>query len=216
MTGPSGRGPTTSVRALGVDLGSKRIGIAVSDISGTVASALTTVHRSKSSPPRSRSRSPEVGPRRGVRGGRRGPAAVARRVGHGPAAKRATTEAKQMASVVGVPVEMYDERFTTVTAERGMLEAGLDAKSAAPGRRQGRGRGDVAGVARPSSEHVERVTRLMVTRARPPPPRSRDRSSTSKPALDWPHRSRGTTPTGRGASSGSAGRRARSSGSSIR
>ena len=33
-----------------------------------------------------------------------------------------------MASVVGVPVEMYDERFTTVTAERHMLEAGLDAQ----------------------------------------------------------------------------------------
>jgi putative Holliday junction resolvase len=27
-----------------------------------------------------------------------------------------------------VPVELYDERFTTVTAERGMIEAGLDAK----------------------------------------------------------------------------------------
>ena len=36
------------VRALGVDLGSKRVGIAVSDTSGTIASALTTVHRSKS------------------------------------------------------------------------------------------------------------------------------------------------------------------------
>ena len=42
----SGRPP--GVRALGIDLGSKRIGIAVSDISGTVASALTTVHRSSS------------------------------------------------------------------------------------------------------------------------------------------------------------------------
>jgi putative Holliday junction resolvase len=29
---------------------------------------------------------------------------------------------------VGVPVEMYDERFTTVTAERHMMEVGLDAK----------------------------------------------------------------------------------------
>ena len=36
------------IRALGIDLGSKRIGIAVSDISGTIASALTTVHRSTS------------------------------------------------------------------------------------------------------------------------------------------------------------------------
>jgi putative Holliday junction resolvase len=46
----------------------------------------------------------------------------------GPAARSAETEAGQLASVVGVPVTMYDERFTTVTAERGMLEAGLDAR----------------------------------------------------------------------------------------
>ena len=114
------------MRALGIDLGSKRIGIAVSDISGTVASALTTVHRSKSR--------------------RHDHAEIAQLVRteecemvvvglplslagtHGPAAKRAVTEAKQLASVVGVPVEMHDERFTTVTAERGMLEAGLDAR----------------------------------------------------------------------------------------
>jgi len=30
-----------------------------------------------------------------------------------------------LATVVGVPVEMYDERFTTVTAEAAMREAGL-------------------------------------------------------------------------------------------
>jgi len=47
----------------------------------------------------------------------------------GTAAKAAMTEANQLGSVVGVPVEMYDERFTTVTAERGMLEAGLDARA---------------------------------------------------------------------------------------
>lgn len=114
------------VRALGVDLGSKRIGIAVSDLSGTIASALTTVHRSKSR--------------------RHDHAEIAKLVEveecevvvvglplsldgtHGPAAKAATKESKQMASVVGVPIEMYDERFTTVTAERHMLEVGLDAK----------------------------------------------------------------------------------------
>jgi putative Holliday junction resolvase len=114
------------VRALGVDLGSKRIGIAVSDLSGTIGSALTTVHRSKSR--------------------RHDHAEIAKLVrdeeceivvvglplsldgSRGHAAKAATTEARQLASVVGVPVEMYDERFTTVTAERGMMEAGLDAK----------------------------------------------------------------------------------------
>jgi putative Holliday junction resolvase len=114
------------VRALGIDLGSKRIGIAVSDISGTVASALTTVHRSSSR--------------------RHDHAEIARLVRDeeaelivvglplsldgtkGPAARSAEKEAGQLASVVGVPVAMYDERFTTVTAERGMLEAGLDAR----------------------------------------------------------------------------------------
>jgi putative Holliday junction resolvase len=114
------------VRALGIDLGSKRIGIAVSDLSGTIASALTTVHRSSSR--------------------RHDHAAIAKLVrdeeaeqvvvglplsldgSTGPAARAAKTEAKQLASVVGVPVTMYDERFTTVTAERGMLEAGLDAR----------------------------------------------------------------------------------------
>ena len=121
---PDARAP--GVRALGIDLGSKRIGIAVSDTSGTIASALTTVHRSKSR--------------------RHDHAEIAKLVtveecevvvvglplsldgSHGPAAKAATKETQQMASVVGVPIEMYDERFTTVTAERHMLEAGLDAK----------------------------------------------------------------------------------------
>jgi putative Holliday junction resolvase len=115
------------VRALGVDLGSKRIGIAVSDLSGTIGSALTTVHRSKSR--------------------RHDHAAIAKLVrdeeaevvvvglplsldgGTGPAAQAATIEARQLATVVGVPVEMYDERFTTVTAERGMMEAGLNAQA---------------------------------------------------------------------------------------
>jgi len=115
------------VRALGVDLGSKRVGIAVSDISGTLASPLTTVHRSKSR--------------------RHDHAAIAALVreeeaevvvvglplsldgSHGKAAKAATTEARQLSSVVGVPVEMYDERFTTATAERGMLEMGMNAQA---------------------------------------------------------------------------------------
>lgn len=114
------------VRALGIDLGSKRVGIAVSDISGTIASALTTVHRSKSR--------------------RHDHDEIARLVKleeceivvvglplsldgtHGPAARSAVKEADQLERNLGVPVEMYDERFTTVEAERYMMEAGLDAK----------------------------------------------------------------------------------------
>ena len=115
------------VRALGVDLGSKRVGVAVSDLSGTVASALTTVTRS-----RSRNHDHQELARI-VREEEAELVVVGLPLSldgsHGNAAKAATKEAEQLASVVGVPVEMYDERFTTVTAERGMLEAGLDAKA---------------------------------------------------------------------------------------
>jgi putative holliday junction resolvase len=43
----------------------------------------------------------------------------------GPAARAALEEVERLATVVGVPVETYDERMTTVTAERRMAEAGL-------------------------------------------------------------------------------------------
>ena len=102
------------VRALGVDLGSKRVGIAVSDTSGTIASALTTVHRSKSR------RHDHAEIKKLVRDEECELVVVGL-----PAAKAATKEAEQLATVVGVPVEMYDERFTTVTAEAAMREAGL-------------------------------------------------------------------------------------------
>ncbi|NBU95281.1 MAG: Holliday junction resolvase RuvX, partial [Actinobacteria bacterium] len=45
---------------------------------------------------------------------------------HGPAAVAATTLADRLARLTSVPVEMHDERLTTVTAERAMVEAGLD------------------------------------------------------------------------------------------
>ncbi|WP_420453664.1 Holliday junction resolvase RuvX [Ilumatobacter sp.] len=114
------------VRALGIDLGSKRVGIAVSDLSGTIASALTTVHRSRSRrhDHREIARLVEVEECEVVVVG----LPLSLDGTSGPAARSATTEARQLATVLDVPVEMYDERFTTVTAERHMLEAGLDAK----------------------------------------------------------------------------------------
>lgn len=121
---PGGRPP--GVRALGIDLGSRRVGIAVSDLSGSVANALTTVHRSKSR----RHDHQEIG--RIITAEEAEVVVVGLPLSldgtHGPAARAAVKEAGQLATVVDVPVEMYDERFTTVTAERGLLEAGLDAK----------------------------------------------------------------------------------------
>lgn len=115
------------VRALGVDLGSKRIGIAVSDRSGTIASPLTVVQRSGSK----------------AADHRRIAALVAEEEAEivvvglplnmngtvGPAAQAAVAEAEALATVVGVPVETFDERRTTVTADRAMMEFKMNAQA---------------------------------------------------------------------------------------
>ncbi len=118
------------MRALGLDLGTKRIGVAVSDRSGTIASPLTVVARSG----------------RIADDHRRLAALVAEEEAElvvvglprsmdgsdGPAAQGARREAAQLATVVGVPVETYDERLTTVSAERMLRESGVRG----PARRQ--------------------------------------------------------------------------------
>ena len=47
----------------------------------------------------------------------------------GPAATAATEEAEALSDVLGVPVETYDERFTTVTAERSLSSLGLSGQA---------------------------------------------------------------------------------------
>jgi putative Holliday junction resolvase len=47
----------------------------------------------------------------------------------GPAARAATSEAEQLATVVPVPVVLFDERRTTVTAELAMMEARMKAQA---------------------------------------------------------------------------------------
>ncbi len=128
MNGPGARVP--GIRALGVDPGSKRIGLAISDRSGTIASPLMVLQRSRS-----------LGhDLHEIARIARHEAANVIVVGlplnmngsEGPAAKAAITMARQLATLVDVPVEMHDERRTTVTADRSMIEAGLKA----PARRQ--------------------------------------------------------------------------------
>lgn len=43
----------------------------------------------------------------------------------GPAAVAAAAEAEALAAVVGVPVETWDERLTTVSAERALRSGGV-------------------------------------------------------------------------------------------
>lgn len=118
------------MRALGIDLGGRRVGVAVSDARGTVASPLEVVERSGDETVDHR-RLAElvdefevevvvVGLPLSLDGG------------EGPAAIAARAEVERLADHLTVPVETYDERFTTVTAERQLREAGVTG----PARRQ--------------------------------------------------------------------------------
>jgi putative Holliday junction resolvase len=115
------------MRVLGVDLGSKRIGIAVSDRSGTIASPLTVIQRSGSLARDHQAIAKLVAEEEaeavvvGLPLNMNGSA--------GPAAQAAVKEAKALATVVGVPVHTSDERRTTVTADRAMMEAGMNAQA---------------------------------------------------------------------------------------
>jgi putative holliday junction resolvase len=120
----SGAGAARSVRALGIDPGSKRIGLAISDRSGTIASPLKVLDRTGSR------QHDDAQIARIVRDEDVEIVVVGLPVNmdgsHGASAKAAVADARRLATVVGVPVELHDERRTTVSADRSMREAGLD------------------------------------------------------------------------------------------
>ncbi|HEX6477137.1 MAG TPA: Holliday junction resolvase RuvX [Acidimicrobiales bacterium] len=111
------------MRVVGIDLGERRIGLAVSDSEGALASPYEVIERSG-----------DVG---------RDHAEIARIVTEvgastvvvglplsldgtvGPAARAAQTEADAIAGAVGVPVETHDERLTTVSAGQSLAGSGL-------------------------------------------------------------------------------------------
>ncbi len=111
-----------AVRVLALDLGSKRIGVAVSDRSGTIATPLLVLQRSgrqRTDHERIKALVDEEEAERVVVG-----LPLSMNGSIGKAAAAAITEAEILATVVGVPVETIDERLTTVTAERILMELG--------------------------------------------------------------------------------------------
>lgn len=110
------------MRALGIDLGSRRIGVAVSDATGTLASPHEVVARSGD---RARDHHTlvemalELGAERIVVGL---PLSLDGSIG--PAARAVLEEVDELAATTAVPVETYDERLTTVTADRTLREQG--------------------------------------------------------------------------------------------
>jgi len=107
------------MRVLGLDVGDRRIGVALSDETGTLASPLPTLER--------------VGPRQDLKA----VAALARAHGAreivvglprtlageiGPQAEKVQAFAQALRPVAQVPVTFWDERLTTVMAERALIE----------------------------------------------------------------------------------------------
>jgi putative Holliday junction resolvase len=113
------------VRALGLDLGTKRIGVALANSEGTLATPYEVVARSGD---RARDH--------------RAIAALAEEAGAealvvglplsldgsvGAAASSALAEADELAAATGLPVELWDERLTTVSADRDLMALDMGA-----------------------------------------------------------------------------------------
>jgi putative Holliday junction resolvase len=110
------------VRVLAVDPGSKRVGLAVSDPTGTIAQPLTTIGAEPlaSLPTRLADIAKDHEATRIVVG-------LPRRLDgtFGPEAKAARDLADALRKAAAMPVELVDERLTTAAAEKAMLEGGV-------------------------------------------------------------------------------------------
>ena len=110
------------MRILAIDPGSKRVGVALSDPTATIAQALTTLPAEPAATLPSRiakvARDSEaarivVGLPKRLDGSR------------GPEAKAAQQLADAVRKESGLPVELVDERLTTVAAERSLIAGGV-------------------------------------------------------------------------------------------
>lgn len=109
-------------RVLAIDLGTKRIGIALSDPTATVASPLDTLPATGRR--RAADQVSELCRRHGVETVVVGwPRNMDGSLGH--AAREAEDFAERLRATLQVPVELWDERLSTAAAERALLEAGL-------------------------------------------------------------------------------------------
>jgi putative Holliday junction resolvase len=116
------------LRVLALDYGSARCGVAVSDPSGTLATPLDPVLRpgTKKGLQRIVQLVAEVGAERIVVG-----LPVSLSGGDSAQTRETRSFADRLGAVVGVPVELYDERFTTALAHRAGGSATLDSRAAA-------------------------------------------------------------------------------------
>jgi len=109
------------VRVLGIDLGTKRIGLALSDPTGSFASPFAVIE--------TRGRANDLVRLREIVGDNDVRQVVigmptTLRGESGLAAQQAEEFARELAEQLDVPVSTWDERMTTVVAERALIAAG--------------------------------------------------------------------------------------------
>jgi len=106
-------------RIMGIDIGERRIGVAVSDPLGLTAQGIEVIDRRKVEPlGRLRELADQYGAREVVYGLPRRTDGVM-----GEAAGRARAFARELAGVLSIPVVPWDERLTTREAERLLVGA---------------------------------------------------------------------------------------------
>ena len=115
-------------RLMGLDLGTKTIGVAVSDLSCTIATARTTLRRTKLSRDIKALRALIAA--EGI-GGIVVGLPVNMDGSEGPRAQSARDTAANLAKALALPVALWDERWSTVAAERAMLDADLSRRKRA-------------------------------------------------------------------------------------
>jgi putative Holliday junction resolvase len=113
------------VRALGIDLGSKRIGVAIGNSDGTLATPFEVVQRSGD---RRRDHAAIKALADEAEAGQLVVGLPLKMDGtKGPAALAALEEVEELVTDTGLPVATWDERLTTVTADRDLMAQGLKA-----------------------------------------------------------------------------------------
>lgn len=136
------------MRVLGLDLGEKRIGLAVSDEAAAIAFPAGFLERK--GPRRDLEALVALVRERGIGGAVVGlPLHMDGR--RGPEAEAAEAFARALAAAAAIPVELLDERWTSVAAERALQETGRRVKQ-----RKGRGEVDAIAATLLLSTHLER------------------------------------------------------------
>ena len=118
-------GLAAEARLLGLDLGTKTIGLALSDVTRNIATPYDTIRRSKFTSDAKTIKS--IVEQMGV-GGLVIGLPISLDGSEGPRAQSTRAFARNLGNHVAVPIAFWDERLSTAAVERHLIEAGASRK----------------------------------------------------------------------------------------